>query len=119
MSCNNYNNGYSNAQRGESFEEHIRKYVGETVIVFTESGGISGCGFTGVLLSVNCDFIRIDSRQGMAPSCPLGSSCCGDLNNDSNDSNNCNNNRKRNHYNVGSVCDIPVDSIVAFCHNAV
>ncbi|MDF2801424.1 MAG: hypothetical protein K0S61_1327 [Anaerocolumna sp.] len=125
MSCNNsFNNNFNNGSNDQCFINHIRKYVGETVIVFTASGGISGCGFTGVLLSVNCEFLRLDSRQGVAPACPLGSSCCGDFNNDNNDSNNCNNNnnynnRRRNNYSVGAVCDIPIDSIVAFCHNAV
>lgn len=114
MSYNNYN-----GSNDQSFVNHIRKYVGETVIIFTASGGISGCGFTGVLLSVNCEFVRLDSRQGVAPACPLGSSCCGDLNNNDNDDCNNYNNRRRNNYNVGSVCDIPIDAIVAFCHNAV
>lgn len=121
MSYNNNFNNRSNGFRDECFVDHIRKFVGETVIVFTASGGVSGCGFTGVLLSVNCEFLRLDSRQGVAPSCPLGSSCCGDLNNNDNNNNDCNNynNRRRNNHNVGAVCDIPIDSIVAFCHNAV
>lgn len=112
MSYNNYNNGLSD----QYFATHLKKYVGETVIIFTTSGGVSGCGFTGVLLSVNCEFVRLDSRQGVAPSCPLGSSCCGDSNNDNND---CNNYNRRERYSIGCVCDIPIDSIVAFCHNAV
>ncbi len=127
MSCNNNfnnncNNRSNNGVSDQCFVDHIRRFVGETVIVFTASGGISGCGFTGVLLSVNCEFLRLDSRQGVAPTCPLGSSCCGDLNNNNDNNNNdCNNynNRKRNNQNVGAVCDIPIDSIVAFCHNAV
>lgn len=112
MSYNNFNTGLND----QFFATHLKKYVGETVIIFTTSGGISGCGFTGVLLSVNCEFVRLDSRQGVAPACPLGSSCCGDLNNDNND---CNNYTKRGNYSIGAVCDIPIDSIAAFCHNAV
>jgi len=31
----------------------MANYIGETVTVFVESGGISGAGFTGILLFVN------------------------------------------------------------------
>lgn len=116
MGCNNFNN-FNNGVNDISFVNHLRRFIGETVIIFTASGGVSGCGFTGVLLSVNCEFVRLDSRQGVAPSCPLGSSCCGDFNNDNN--NDCNNYNRRGNNNVGAVCDIPIESIVAFCHNAV
>lgn len=32
--------------------ESLLRYVGQTVTIFTTSGGLSGCGFTGVLASV-------------------------------------------------------------------
>jgi hypothetical protein len=112
MSFNNFN-GLNN---NESFINHICRYIGQTVIVFTTSGGVSGSGFTGVLLSVNCNTVRIDSRQGVAPACPLGDSFGGDtFNNDCGHHNNHHNGIRS----VGSVCDIPLDSIVAFCHNAI
>lgn len=114
----NDNDSWNRGLGDQSFVQHMRRYIGETVIVFTASGGLSGCGFTGVLLSVNCEFLRLDSRQGTAPTCPLGmgnGGCCNDMNNDNNDYNN----RRRNNNNLGAVCDIPIDSIVAFCHNAV
>lgn len=34
-------------------------YIGQTVTIFTTSGGLSGSGFTGVLISVDCDCIRL------------------------------------------------------------
>jgi len=34
--------------------ESMRRYVGQTVTVFTTSGGLSGNGFTGVLAGI-CD----------------------------------------------------------------
>lgn len=106
-------NGINNLNR--SFLCHICEFVGETVTIFTKSGGVSGCGFTGVLLAVNCDFVRLVTHQGTAPTCPIGgpnSSCCNDLNNN----NNFNNFHQQ--HSVGSVCDIPIDKIAAFCHNA-
>ena len=36
---------------------------------------MSGSGFTGVLISVNCDFVRLLSDIGPAPACALGSCC--------------------------------------------
>jgi len=103
-----------------SFLEHLGDFIGETVTIYTTSGGQSGCGFTGVLIIVNPCFIRLITRFGPAPSCALGSSCLG-----------CNNCRSCNLVGgfgggnfgcgswVGSVVDIPLDRIASFVHNAV
>jgi len=53
------------------------RYIGQTVTIFTTSGGLSGSGFTGVLLSVSDCEVRILSSFGMAPACPVGSECTG------------------------------------------
>jgi len=37
----------------------MANYIGETVTVFVESGGISGAGFTGILLFVNEVYIEL------------------------------------------------------------
>ena len=87
---------------------HLNRYEGETVTIFTSSGGVSGCGFTGMLLSVNCDFVRILTRRDSGPSNPLSNNICCDMQGSN----------KEKHM-VGSVCDIPVCSIVSFCHNAI
>lgn len=55
--------------------EHLRDEIGETVTIFTESGGMSGCGFTGVVLKVNPCFIRLTTCIGPAPACALGNGC--------------------------------------------
>ncbi|MDF2943047.1 MAG: putative rane protein [Herbinix sp.] len=92
--------------------EELRRFIGETVTIFTTSGGASGCGFTGVLLRVNPCFVTLVIRLGTAPTNPLSEEICGDRRDyrDRDD---------RHCQNVGSVCDIPVDKIAAFCHNAV
>ncbi|HOR85384.1 MAG TPA: hypothetical protein PLL98_02750 [Bacillota bacterium] len=54
----------------------LRSSIGETVTIFTTSGGLSGSGFTGVVLAVNRCFVRLITHIGPAPSCALGS-CCG------------------------------------------
>lgn len=99
------------------FAKHLRKYVGETVTVFTASGGVSGCGFTGFLIDVDCCFIRLVNKQGSEPTCPLGSACC--CENDGPGKDVAYKPQKPNYYTVGSVTDIPIDQIVAFTHNAV
>lgn len=98
--------------------DHMARYIGQTVTIFTTSGGPSGCGFTGVLLSVNPCFVRLETHRGTPPANPLSQVTC-----------------PRNgeeiipsvragmtapcHFSVGSVCDIPVEKIASFCHNAI
>ena len=95
------------------FSGHICKFIGETVTIFTESGGMSGRGFTGVIINVSDCFVRLINSIGEAPDCALGSDC----------DDSCGKHRrshKNNSFNgVGSVTDIPFDKIVAFVHNAV
>lgn len=124
---NNGGNGFGSGNQNASLFRHIREFTGETVTIFTTSGGASGCGFTGVVLSANPCFVRLVTEQGMAPSNPLAENICGDFDN----GRECGGvggagdytgkrrpDRDRNRA-VGSVCDIPIDRIAAFCHNAV
>lgn len=39
--------------------EGMFRYIGQTVTIFTTSGGLSGNGFTGVLLSADCNVVRL------------------------------------------------------------
>ncbi|MCL2397951.1 MAG: hypothetical protein FWC93_07805 [Defluviitaleaceae bacterium] len=55
----------------------MARFVGKTVTVFTTSGGISGGGFTGVLACVDNRVVRLITRIGAPPACPLGSTCTG------------------------------------------
>ncbi len=95
-----------------SFEDEIHRYIGQTVTIFTTSGGQSGNGFTGVILSVNRSFVRLITRIGTAPQSPLG-----DTYNEYESYPGQGNNNKE--LSVGSVTDIPIDKISAFVHNAV
>ncbi len=95
--------------------ESMLRYVGQTVTIFTESGGLSGSGFTGILAGVSCDTVKLITDIGAPPSCPVGSSCdCGHRR--------CCMPRKR--FNccenfLGSVTEIPICKIVSFVHNAI
>ncbi|MCX7708312.1 MAG: hypothetical protein N2484_00515 [Clostridia bacterium] len=121
------------------------KYVGETVTIFTSSGGQSGSGFTGVLLSVNNCFVRLLTRIGPPPGCSLGNACsnfnagygagpgCGISGGFAGGGNVPYPVLPANYngavtaggwdgfpvYTVGSVTDIPIAAIVSFVHNAV
>ena len=102
--------------------DNMLRYIGQTVTVFTTSGGISGSGFTGVLLSADCNNIRLLCKMGAAPGCPIGSSCsCSRSNNWFGYNNNwLNYNRGSCMSNpLGSITIIPVRSIACFTHNAI
>ncbi|HEX9063118.1 MAG TPA: hypothetical protein VF941_23335 [Clostridia bacterium] len=120
------------------FAKLLANWVGTTVTIFTSSGGQSGAGFTGVLLSVNEVFVRLVSRIGPPPGCSLGNSCtgfavgagpvnygCGGFNEMAMGPGSVNGAATAGGWNgmpvytVGSVVDIPVASIVSFVHNAV
>lgn len=63
------------AHGGAGFGPLLTDYIGETVTIFTSSGGQSGAGFTGVVLAVNECFVRLLTRIGSPPGCSLGNSC--------------------------------------------
>ncbi len=123
MSFNgNRSNFGFNGLRGNGLLEHMCEFIGETVTIFTTSGGASGCGFTGVLITVNPCFVRLVTEQGFPPSNPLAENICGEM--DGGPGRGPGGFCGRGDHDgpfraVGSVCDIPVDRIVAFCHNAV
>ncbi|NLK27945.1 MAG: hypothetical protein GX306_06335 [Clostridiales bacterium] len=101
---------------------HLCRFIGETVTIFTTSGGASGCGFTGVLLDVNPCFVRLITEIGSAPANPLAENICGDLEfGPGHGQKPCSGGMPDmgHKFKLGSVCDIPVDKIASFCHNAV
>ena len=97
----------------EDFAEHLSHYVGQTVTIYTTSGGASGCGLTGVILMCNPCFVRLVTCFGPAPCCALGSQCniCGCP-----CFSGCKGGTVRT---VGSVADIPIDRIASFVHCAI
>ncbi len=107
-------------EMSESFAlDNLLRYIGQTVTIFTTSGGLSGSGFTGVLAGVCDNNIKLITRIGAAPSCPIGNTCrfrynpFGFWNNNCSGNCNCNNNW------LGSVTEIPICKIASFTHNAI
>jgi len=70
-------NGFGGGFAGGNFTALLANYIGETVTIFTSSGGQSGAGFTGVILAVNECFVRLLTRIGPPPGCSLGNACTG------------------------------------------
>jgi hypothetical protein len=130
---------------GNSLVSDLARHIGQTVTIFTTSGGESGRGFTGILANVNDRFVRLITQIGSAPGCALGNCCderhghgdrcrCDERNRRNNDEFGDNNfvggeefgnrDRERNRFDcsgrtLGSIVDIPVDRIAAFVHNSV
>ncbi len=47
-----------------SLVDSMCRYIGQTVTIFTTSGGLSGSGFTGVLISADHNVVRLLSDIG-------------------------------------------------------
>jgi hypothetical protein len=103
------------------FLEELARNIGQTVTIFTTSGGESGRGFTGVLSIVDYSFVRLVTQIGPGPGCALGSCCDDDLPRTGVEGAQIGGQGRANcrPNNVGSIVDIPTDRIAAFVHNAV
>jgi hypothetical protein len=112
-----------------SIVDDLSRFIGQTVTIFTTSGGESGSGFTGVLIDIDCDNVKILNHVGAAPDCPLGSNCCrgrgfGNVGGNNNwGFNNWGGNNNWGNGNfinpLGAVTIIPIRTIAAFTHNAI
>ncbi len=89
----------------------LTKYIGKTVTIFTKSGGLSGSGFTGVLVAVDRHCVSLITRIGAPPACCLGSACTGPIGGVGE----C----FGSGFNwLGAITEIPICSIASFTHNA-
>ena len=94
--------------------DSMLRHIGQTVTIFTTSGGLSGNGFSGVLLSADCDCVRLLADIGAPPACPIGSACTDvmgpmGIDNDMGFFGNP----------LGAVVVIPTCAIAAFAHHAI
>lgn len=88
---------------GEGFIQSLLKYIGQTIIIYTVSGGEKGLGFTGVLLQVTNDHIKLITELSSAPSNPLKD---------------CETEIEEANISLGAITEIPLKKIAAFVHNA-
>jgi len=122
---------------GEFLIESMARYIGQTVTIFTTSGGLSGNGFTGVLAAICDGNVKLITDIGAPPACPVGSACCGgfpefegevrpggprgfDMCGPRRGHGPCGRRGGFWGWNwLGSVTVIPVDRIASFTHNAI
>jgi hypothetical protein len=71
-SMGNFNNGEETGVFGLENNETLIGNTGKIITVFTESGGCSGRGFTGLLVEANCRFIKLITSLPSAPRHPFG-----------------------------------------------
>ena len=116
---------HNKMERIELFADMAR-YIGKTVTIFTASGGLSGSGFTGVLACVDDCVVKLITRIGAPPACPVGSTCTGFGDGFGWGANMCNTgcgggfgwgNNFSNF--LGAVTEIPLGAVVSFTHNAI
>jgi hypothetical protein len=65
-----YVRDYSNIKPPLPYEQLIKRlsdHIGSCITVFTDSGGRSGCGFTGILIEVSSDSLRLITKLPAAP----------------------------------------------------
>lgn len=110
--CNNNgnNNGNGNGNNNGVLADEIadlNNNIGRIVTVFTSSGGCSGRGFTGLLVEVNRNFVKLITSLPSAPRHPFGLSPAGFF-----DNNECG---RR----FGTVAVIPIRQIVCFSFNEI
>lgn len=100
-----------------SLLETLCDNIGRTVTIFTTSGGLSGSGFTGVLLSADRDVVRLLCCIGEPPSCPVGSACTNGFGPWGSDR--CREDGGFIGNPLGGVAVIPLRAIACFTHHAI
>lgn len=104
MNINKKNkNKYYNCEN-ESFKESLLKFMGQTITIFTVSGGISGDGFTGVLLKVSNDHIILLTEIQSPPKISFEDSFSDNEKGDTS---------------LGTITNIPINKIAGFSHNII
>lgn len=88
--------------QSEGFRESLLKFMGQTITIYTVSGGISGQGFTGVLLKITNDHIKLLTKPESPP--VISFEC---------------NNLEEDNLSLGTITNIPLNKIAAFIHNIV
>lgn len=97
---------------GFGYYNDMESGIGQTVTIFTTSGGQSGAGFTGAATDGGFDYTRLINQIGSAPDCALGSCCNGFDTFDGNNFNCCGSV-------LGVIVDIPNNRRAAIVRNTV
>ena len=101
MACTN------NTSTNTNLVDSIASNLGKVCTVFTKSGGASGCGFTGLLVQVNDDFIKVVTQLPCSPSQTFST----------NINNPITGNRCTGNNGLTTTCTIPTNAIASFVCN--
>jgi hypothetical protein len=119
----NHHNNMDTGGQVTSFFRELQQFIGRTVTIFTTSGGASGFGFTGVLISVNMNFARLITDPGTAPTNPLAD-VLGDMDNGGRNTGRngtlgrgIDTTAVRQGNTSSTLVDIPINRIAAFTHH--
>jgi hypothetical protein len=107
MSANRNSNNSDNEDN--DIIDSLRDNIGRVITIFTQSGGCSGRGFTGLLVNVDCHTIRLVTALPSAPRNPFGISQFNDFG--FNSRGRCHRTR------FGTSIIIPINKIVSFVFN--
>lgn len=99
MACTNNTNN-------NDLVDALASNLGKICTVFTKSGGASGCGFTGLLVQVNDDFIKVVTQLP----CAHGQEFSTNINRPIP-------NRCLGNNGLTTTCTIPTNSIACFLSN--
>lgn len=114
----NFNNVEDTSIFGLEENDTLIGNTGKIITVFTESGGCSGRGFTGLLVEANCRFIKLITNLPSAPRHPFGRRH-GNLDNFGGGSGFCGCGCERECSRFGTAIIIPIRKIVSFVFNEI
>jgi hypothetical protein len=126
MSCNNGDHHHHHDDDDECendiFEndrDNLVNNIGRFITVFTSSGGASGSGFTGLLVEVNCHFIKLITSFPSAPRHPFGLENTNIFNDRRDRDRDCDHDHDHDRSRFGTVIIIPIRHIVSFVFNEI
>lgn len=99
--------------QGKLDNTNFDEFIGRTVTVYVNSGGLAGNGFTGVLIGKEDTYIRLLIMPATPPACSLNSECFAKSSNTLL----CISCPFNDNVTVGAIAEILISSIVAFVHN--
>jgi hypothetical protein len=91
-----------NQQKVISYRSQLQSFIGKPITVFVDSGGASGRGFTGILIEVLSDSIKLVTSSPSAPGNRSGYPC-----------------KKKQHSRFGTCTTIVLEHVTAITYNFV
>jgi len=91
----------------------FEQYIGHTVTLYINAGGMAGNGFTGVLMGCTATIVKLLILPEVSPSCSIGEKC----KNTANNAMLCMSCPFNRNAVLSSMAEITISSVTAFVHN--